>query len=288
MKTQNTLKFITALFLTGILFVSCQSDGDSIVSEEVIEEFSAVAVQAQADVDIATDDVSSIIDQTFDDEEYANKLESHGPHRYLPDCATVTRVITSTTKDVTIDFGDGCELKNGNTVSGIIMMHYLIDKTALTRTVEVTFDNFYSNDKKIEGSYSVFKERSNVNGNPQSTNTFNVTVTWADDTFASKTGTKVRELIEGQDTPEWADNVFLITGNWEFTGVDGVMHSGTITTPLRKELACRFIVSGVIALQKDDLSATLDFGDGTCNNLAELTINGVTEVIDLSVGKPIL
>lgn len=281
MKTKNTLKFITALCMAGILFVSCQSDSDNIVSEEIIEEFSALAVQTDTEVDNVTDDISSIIDQTFDDVEYSNKSENDPTHRFLPDCATVTSVVTATTKDVTIDFGERCELKNGNIVSGVINMHYLIDKTALTRTVEITFDNFYNNDKKIEGSFSMFKERANVNGNPQSINTFNVTVTWPDGTFASKNGTKTTELIEGKNTRVWGDNVFSITGNWSFTRVDSTVHVTTITTPLRKELSCRFIVSGVIALQKDDLLATLDFGDGTCDDLGELTINGVTETIHL-------
>jgi|FLOH01.1.fsa_nt_gi hypothetical protein len=281
MKTQNTIKFLAVTFLLGIVFTSCQSSEGDVVAQDVVEQFSAVQVQTETEVDNITEDVSSIIDQTFADQEYANKSEENHTNRYLPDCATVTKVITGNSKDVTIDFGDACELRNGNIVSGKIVMHYSNDKTALTKMIDVSFDNFYNNDKKIEGGHSVLKERVNANGNPQSTFTFNVNVTWSDGATASKSGTKIKELIEGNDTPAWGDNVFSISGNWAFTRKDGTVHTSTITTPLRKELACRFIVSGVVTFQKDGQTAVLDYGDGTCDDLGTLTKDGVTETIHL-------
>ncbi len=281
MKTQNTTKIFTALFTAGILLTACQSGSNDIVSQDIATQISADQVAVETEVDNVTDNVTVIVDQTYADEEFANKSATTMATRYLPDCATITRVITDTTKDITIDFGEACELRNGNTVSGKIIMKYVKDTTALTRSVDVSFDNFFINEKRIEGGYSVFRERSNANGNPQSTHTFDVTVTWPDGSFASKKGTKTKELIEGQNTRAWGDNVFLITGNWHFTRKDGTVHVTTITTPLRKELSCRFIVSGVITFQKGDQSAVLDYGDGTCDDLGTFTKDGVTETIHL-------
>ena len=281
MKTQDTVKIFMSLIAASIIFTACQSENDNLITQESIEQFSAVAVQTETEVDNITDDISSIVDQTFDEEESENKLGNNHTDRFLPDCAIITRVITDTTKDITIDFGESCELNNGNIVSGKILIHYLIDKTALTRTVTVSFDNFFNNGKKIEGGYSVFKERQNTNGNPQSTHTINISITWPDGSVASKNGTKIHELIEGKDTRAWGDNVYLITGNWNFTRKDGTIHVVTITTALRKELSCRFIVSGVISFQQNDRAAILDFGDGECDDLATLTRNGVTETIHL-------
>jgi len=280
MKTQNTNKFFTVLFTTGILLTACQSNSDAVVSQEVAAQITASQVALETEVDNVTEDVTVMVDQTFNEVEFSSK--SATPHeRYLPNCATVTKVITDTTKDITIDFGDACELRNGNIVSGKIIMNYVKDSTAITRSVNVTFDNFFNNGKKIEGGYTSLKERSNTNGNPQSTNTVDFKITWPDGTFASKSGTKIKELIEGKDTRTWGDNVLSITGNWQFTRKDGSVHQSTITTPLRKELSCRFIVSGVISIQKDTQVATLDFGDGTCDDLGELTKDGVTETIHL-------
>lgn len=280
MKTQNTNKFFTVLFTTGILLTACQSSSDDVVSQEAVEQITVAQVALETEVDNVTEDVTVIVDQTFNEVEFSNKALTPRGDRYLPDCATVTKVVTDTTKDVTIDFGTSCELRNGNIVSGKIIMNYVKDSTAMTRSV-VTFDNFANNDKKIEGGYTSFKEHSNVNGNPQSTNTVDFTITWPDGTFASKSGTKIKELIEGKDTRAWGDDVFSISGNWNFTRKDSSVHQSTITTPLRKELSCRFIVSGVISIQKDGQTATLDFGDGTCDDLGELTKDGVTETIHL-------
>jgi len=277
MKLQNKLQIFGAVLGIGLLLTSCQKSGTDVVSQETQQDqLATTAIETETEVDNVTDDVSVIVDQTYANEEYANKSATSIADRYLPECAVVTKVITDTTKDITIDFGDSCVLRNGNTVSGKILIHYEIDKT-----VEVSFDNFYNNRRKIEGGFTILKERQNQNGNPQSTNTFNITVTWPDNSTAHKEGTKTRELIEGSDTFAWGDDVFEITGHWNFTRKDGTVHVATITTPLRRELSCRFIVSGVIALQKNDQAAVLDFGDGTCDDLALLTKNGETTEIHL-------
>jgi len=282
MKLQNKLQIFGAILGIGLLLSACQNSGADVVSQETQQnQLTTTAIETETEVDNVTDDVSVMVDQTYNNEEFANKSATSPANRYLPDCATITRVVTNTTKDITIDFGDSCVLRNGNTVSGKILIHYEINKTALTKTVEVSFDNFYNNRRKIEGGFTVVKERQNQNGNPQSTNTFNITVTWPDNSTAHKEGTKTRELIEGGDTFTWGDDVFKITGHWNFTRKDGTVHVATITTPLRRELSCRFIVSGVIALQKNDQAAVLDFGDGTCDDLALLTKDGVTTEIHL-------
>jgi len=282
MKLQNKLQIFGAILGIGLLLSACQNSGTDVVSQEPQQDqLTTTAIETETEVDNVTDDVLVMVDQTYNNEEFANKSATSPADRYLPDCATITRVVTDTTKDITIDFGDSCVLRNGNTVSGKILIHYTIDKTALTKLVEVSFDNFYNNRRKIEGGFTVLKERQNQNGNPQSTNTFNITVTWPDNSTAHKEGTKTRELIEGGDTFTWGDDVFEITGNWNFTRKDGTLHVATITTPLRRELACRFIVSGVIALQKNDQAAVLDFGDGACDDLALLTKNGETTEIHL-------
>jgi len=282
MKLQNKLQIFGAVLGIGLLLTSCQKSGADVVSQETQQDqLTTAAVETETEVDNVTDDVSVIVDRTYNNEEFANKSATLPGEHYLPDCATVTKVITDATKDITIDFGDACVLRNGNTVSGKILIHYVLDKTALTKSVEVSFDNFYNNRRKIEGGFTILKERENQNGNPQSTNTFNITVTWPDDSTAHKEGTKTRELIEGGNTATWGDDVFKITGHWNFTRKDGTVHVTTITTPLRRELSCRFIVSGVIAIQKNDQAAVLDFGDGTCDDLAMLTKDGVTTEIHL-------
>ncbi len=131
-------------------------------------------------------------------------------------------------------------------LSGRTIMSYVKDEEAGTTTITHTFDEFFFNDVAVEGENIIVRVEANENGNPQSTKTIDVTHTWPDGEFNSRAGTKVREWIEGDETKTWADNVYLITGNWTSTFKDGTVFSSNITQALRREMVCRFTVSGTI------------------------------------------
>jgi len=273
MKRQKLNLSILVLVLFGLMLTSCQDDAVVIDDSAATQEIDLKSTETETVLDEVSDESSAIIEEAYLMAEYP-ETKSFATDRYLPDCVTITIVLVQNMKTVTIDFGDGCELRNGNFVSGKIILTYEKDPEAASKMISFEFDGFTFNDKSVEGSGSILRERSNENGNPQSTRTGNVTVTWPDGTFANKNGTKIREWIEGVGTGAWGDNVFLITGNWMFTKKNGTVLSATILTELRRELACKFIVSGLIELQKNDNTALLDYGDGDCDDLATVSING--------------
>mgnify|MGYP000347575302 FL=1 len=182
-----------------------------------------------------------------------------------------TIVIEGSTAIVTLDFGDGCELPNGNVISGQIILNYALDVTVHSLTISYTYNNFYFNDLSVEGGSEIVRVRENDNGNPQSTATFDIKVTWPEGEFATRVGTKTREWIEGFDTRDWGDNVYLITGNWNTTFKDASICTATIIEPLRREVVCLYIVSGIVEISKNEHTGTIDFGDGTCDNIAVFT-----------------
>jgi hypothetical protein len=113
--------------------------------------------------------------------------------------------------------------------------------------------------------------------------TLDMTVTFPNGNVYTRVGTRIREMVEGIDTPSvWLDNVFLITGNWTTTLPNGSTQTSTITTPLKIRMNCNYIVSGVLAFTRNNNTAILDYGiDNGCDNLATATINGVTYTITL-------
>lgn len=274
MKRQKFNLSIVALILFGLVMTSCQSE-DSI-SDINVSEVDLKSVETEAEIDKVSDETSAIIEEVYLMEEFP-ATKSSATDRYLPDCVTITIVLVQNMKTVTIDFGEGCELRNGNLVSGKIMLEYEKDPEAASKMISFEFDGFTFNEKSVEGEGSILRERSNDNGNPQSTKTANVTVTWPDGTFANKNGTKIREWIEGQGTGAWGDNVFLITGNWMFTKKNGTVLSAQIVEPLRRELACKFLVSGIVELSKNENMAVLNYGNGDCDDLATVSVNGGAE-----------
>ncbi|MDP3358242.1 MAG: hypothetical protein Q8S41_02730 [Lutibacter sp.] len=262
------LKLLVLFIVGNFIFTSC-SNSDTV---DLSESISADETIALVEVDDISDEVNNVIDDYFAaDEQLLSKSEEENKTDVLLTCVTKTIVVTGTLKVVTLDFGDGCELPSGNVLSGKIIMSYSIDPNLLTLTITYMYENFYFNDIRVEGENIIVRIRENENGNPQSTLTYNTTLIWSDGVYASKKGTIVREWAEGYDTRIFGDNVFLITGNWTVTFSDGTIFFSNIIEPLRREMACRYIVSGVVELQKLDIKGMLDFGDGTCDDKAILT-----------------
>lgn len=273
-KTVKLNLFVT-LLISVLFLASCEKEEEN----NIVEELSVEKVQQTAEIDVTSDAVSSIIEEMYI---LDGTDERKSAATFLPDCMTKTVVINGNTRTVTLSFAEDCEMQNGNILSGIITMVYVKDPTAQTRTISYSFTDFYFNYKHIEGGGSIERERFNVNENPQSTINQDITVTWPNGNSAHRIGVKVREWVEGFGSGTWGDNVFLITGNWTTEFPNGDVNSGIVTTPLRRELACRFIVSGVIALSHNESAGTLDFGDGSCDNKALFTgANGVEHEIIL-------
>lgn len=276
MKTSLLKVSVITIIFSMITFISCDTNDEGIENSEPV---STVDIAANDELDIAVEEVNNIVEQAFVEEENGlTATKQNGGNSFFPDCLTKTVVTTNLSKIVTLDFGDGCIVR-GHFIAGILTMSYEKDTTLHTRTISVEFDNFRVNHKLIVGNYSIVRMRNNENNNPQSTATIDIGVTWDNGDFASREGVKIREWIEGHGTGIWSDNVYLITGNWTSVLKNGNVISAQITTPLRRELVCRFFISGEVALQKNNRTATLNFGDGNCDNEAILTLQNGTEII---------
>ncbi|WP_340202107.1 hypothetical protein [Ascidiimonas sp. W6] len=273
------LKKLQLLLLAVFVFTSCNNEDVTLDDNEVISE---EQLNAMDEVDLISEEVNGVVEDVYAADEIATLSRSNYVSDYLPDCVTITRVITSTTKELTIEFADNCELRNGNVVSGTIYLSYSKDMEAMTKVLTFSLENFVFNGVSVEGSSSITRMRSNENGNPQSTAEARFGATWPNGDTASFIGTRTREWIEGYGSGTWGDNVFLITGNATYTNRLGNTWKRTVLTALRRELACRFLVSGVLEISRNGNAATIDFGDGSCDNKAVITYpDGTTKEINL-------
>ncbi|WP_378182933.1 hypothetical protein [Aquimarina sp. SS2-1] len=262
----NILKFGLIAFFS-IILVGCNS-------EEVSDQLPLDGIDSQeaaltATIDDGAEVLSDLTLQGFEDEE---GLAKNSNNRFLPDCATVTIELTSTSKNVTIDFGtEGCEVRSGHIVKGKIFMSYELNVEAMSLVINYSLEDFFIDDVQFAGSRTITRLKSNDNGNPEYSMNLDFTITFTDGTQASRTGSKTREWIEGAFNGNWGDNVFLITGEWQTNFANGNTHSTTITTPIRREASCRFLVSGIVELVRTNFSGSLDYGDGSCDNKAVFT-----------------
>ncbi len=276
MRTKVFYSGILSIFLLSFMTISCSKDSEEITDNSTID-LTAEQSAKTAETEKVTDGLFNIIDIAFsEEEEEAGRTTS-----FFPSCVVITVSMQNGVKFVTLDFGLGCELPNGNIVSGKIHLTYLLPQAGTT-TITYTLENFARNNKFIEGEGSLFRERNNANGNPQHTVNHELLVTFPNGLVVDVDGTRVAEWIEGVGSGSWSDNVFSVTGNRELNFNTGFSHYAIVIEALRKEVSCPHFVSGQVEITRNNGNGILDYGDGTCDNLAILTINGIEYTIVLN------
>jgi len=279
MRKRNLRSVINSLFmiaLFGIIVVGCNSEDPINEDTSIILEESAIS---QAEIDDVSEGVNDIIENVYFDVE--NQIGSKDEAsknisvlKFIPDCVTITKVITGNTKNVIIDYGDGCTMHNENVLSGKIVMDITYNIGELKAVINSSFDNFYFNGKKVEGN--IIKTRTIVNGVPEANIKTDIKVIWEDENFVTVVGERKRVWVEGFGNLDFGDNVFMVSGNWTITKKDGSVRNVSIIEPLRREMSCRYIVSGVVKINQGEKEINVNYGDGECDDLATALINGKT------------
>ena len=261
----------------SMFVLSCSKDDSSATNNDL----NATQAKTSAEIDNISDDVSTIVENQIDIQISETGRMANPPESFLPPCATVTTVISGNTWTRTIDFGTvGCTMPNGNVLKGIIIISKSANSTPLIRTYSITFDGFYVNARLIEGNKTIVRTLTTVAPiHPTSTMTMNITVTFPNGNAFVRTGTRTSEMIEGFGTAIWSDNIFRVTGNWSTTRPNW-SQTTTITSPLIFRMNCQYrLVRGVLEIVRNNNTAVIDYGNGTCDNEATLTINGNTTTI---------
>lgn len=291
MKNVLKLSAVVALFMAS---TSCEND----IVKNTTQLTSDDAI-VNSKIDLASDDIATIADQLFDNIDsntITYRTINNNNNSIFSNCATITRVpafgiplIPGTQVTKTIDFGTtGCTLNNGNVVRGKIIISFVFQPTAVSHTVTYTFDNFYHNNIKFVGTKtftrSMTTQTATAAPHPIVVMELDMTITLPNGDEYERVGTRTRELIEGFYTPNFMDNIYKITGNWTTTAPNGSQHTATITEPLRAKMSCiavnkPILAKGIIAFVRNNITSTLNYGDGECDNIAVFTINGVSYTI---------
>jgi hypothetical protein len=202
---------------------------------------------------------------------------------FMTGCPVVTLNLTSTPKQVTIDFGTGCTGKDGRVRSGkIIVTSSSLENLIFDRVK--TFENFIVDGRKIEGTISKKITLDREDHTRVANIKEDITVTFPDD--GGKVTRKSDMTREYQlNLLGWTkDNVIKSWGTSEFTRVNGIKLSKTIAeaNPLVFKMECHQIVSGVVSFTtSDNRSWSIDYGTGECDNKANVTKDGQTREITL-------
>ncbi|MBD0830906.1 hypothetical protein [Aestuariibaculum sediminum] len=279
----KTVKILFALACLGV--VACNNE--DVTPEENLSTLesvnSAIIIE---DVESVLDDITLYSDASFGIS-LASKTsefskESHrGESEFFNDCVDFSIEIIDNVVTTTIVFNGGCEDHNGNIISGtIIKVRSLTD---LAKDKTITFQDLTVNGYVVNGTRAFSYISENDNGNPEFNSTSDISIVTDEGTF-TKVGSKTVEITAGGDTFSCFDDEKTITGSSTFTDATGATFTVEITKPLVKLADCRFIASGAKTYTTSEGAVTVDYGDGTCDNIATKTdAEGV--VTEITIGR---
>ncbi len=270
MKIKQLLPVFAAIMLaTG--FNSCKK-ADNSTSDEIETTFELSGDQAVADN--LTEDANDLFMQAAVENNVSGGFAggSGTVDNFIP-CAVVTVTpLTGFPKTIVIDFGTSCTYM-GVTRSGKINIVLTDSVRKPGSQATMTFDNYYVNLYKVEGTI-VWTNTSTPGTRSWTRVTTNGKITHPDGRYWLHSGTKSVTQIAGVATPTWLDDVFSITGNHTVTNSAGRTRTGTVLDPLIKATACANISQGKLKIEGPNHYAIIDFGNGTCDNLATISIDG--------------
>lgn len=265
---KKSILLFTALFMGILAFNGCKKSDDAKSNDADI----------MTSEDLATnEDFSEEIDFAAD-----VAIEDRGGSSACP-VVTLAQPWGTWPNTITIDYGtDGCTGPNGqHLLKGKIIINQTADMFSAGAVRTKTFENFYVDDVKVEGTKS-WTNNGNASGNWSYTKNAAMTLAYPDNTTTTWTHTHTSTLIQGGNTLTHWDNVWSTTGNSSGTNREGVDFSSTIIEPLIKRATCRWISEGITEFTRDGKTSSLDFGDGTCDRFGTLTTaNGDTFSIRL-------
>ena len=273
---------VKTLLIVGsfAVLVACKKNT---ASEDPTTESTAITTSANDDntADAAFMDLKEVTDQTGLE---ATNVKGIDSTKYP--CAKITTSVDTVLKTITatIDFGtENCLCKDGKYRKGKIQVKVTGNKNIVGSTVVYTADNFFVNNNGVSGTKTVtiVSEKSFriVVANGKVTKADGGIVTWNTD--------RTRTMTAGFETPlDFTDDVFEIAGTSSGINASGNAYKFTTITPLVKAVGCQWIKSGKLKIERaGKLDATVDYGDGTCDDQGTVTVANTTKAITLKHWK---
>ncbi len=271
------LKFQTILLSFAIIAIlpGCKKDDTTSNPSTEIETTFELS-RSGAIADNFTEDAYDLLTEAVVDNELMG-ARVQGPASTLNNlsCAAVTVTpLQGFPKTILIDFGSGCTSANGVFRSGKITVVLSDSLRHPGSTSVMTFDNYFVNGFKKEGTVT-WTNTSTPTERSWDRVVTNGKITEPGGNFWLHSGTRHVVHTVGFNTPlNLHDDEFLITGNSTVTNAAGRTRTNTIQDPLHKRAACENIDRGSVRIDGPNHFAILDFGNGGCDRMATISING--------------
>ncbi len=279
-------KYFLLAIIVSLGMVSCSSDDDG-GSGQTAEDtvFTGQDFADSSEMDDVMQHISDVVEQALVDDENESTMarQELSANTGFSDCTVKSSVINGDNKTITLDFGNGCKFRNRD-VSGKVAITFESDWNLDTRNVTVTFDGYVEGGREVKGTYDITRIRENQKGFRESKVDFDVTITYSFGSKIHRSGTRITELVEGESTVDWSDDVYEITtlSSWTTTGQFNNVMLGRVTKNVKIYSEYLVPVSGNVELKKQVNNqlreVNLDYGDGDFDNIVEITLESGRKV----------
>ena len=289
------MKKITLLVFSFGLITSCSDEEVSGFSENlstttILETINSITFEEDIEEMVSESmTLTSNAQSARSADSQTDSTTLRGPKRFRKDkygdCATIIEDEENFTK--TITFTEDCEGKRGQTRTGTMIVTYSESRGEVGSFREVTYDNFYLNGVKIEGTKRTEIISMDENGSKtmRSTHTDGKMI-YEDGTFKTISSDMTRYTHMENDEKIYS----TLSGIKSGVSTEGVNFTMEITSPIKFVYDCpqegqrrrgKVPVEGIKVTTDGEQVITTDFGDGTCDTLVEVTKDGEIETVDL-------
>ncbi|MGC4037552.1 MAG: hypothetical protein QM764_16440 [Chitinophagaceae bacterium] len=291
--------FIVLTVISALIIFSCKKE-DSGMSADDQRNVSLTAAESNSEAEFVFNDVFDNVMGVNNDVGmqgtgvFGRIMNSDGSTERPLTCFTVTINKLAAPAifplQIVIDFGGGCQGNDGHVRKGKIIATYTGRLINVGNSASVTFDGFSIDSIQVAGTETI--SNTTGTGNRQFTiDVKNARLDKPNGNYTEWNNHKVITQTDGLNTPDMAlDDVFTMEGNSAGQFKNGDMLAAwqsSIDIPLVKKFLCRWIVQGKIKTSLGSSSANsqwtaeLDYGQGACDGMATVTINGTTQEISL-------
>lgn len=259
---KSVSKFVLLSFLSLLVFNCSKEESTSEITEnQVVTSTELQTILETDDLLSATDTVVTTLFQNG----------QSGKSAKIEDCYVAEFSDTG----YTVSF-DNCSLDGHDNISGSISVTYTIGSE--TTSFNTTYTNLSIGAYTINGTRN-FNMNTGSESNVAFTIISDMTMAFEDGSVIEEAGTKTIEFVI--DSENFENSAFTITGDWTIKR-NGNTYIITVSTPLEYIFGCAYVGKGMMQVNKNGLAVDIDFGDGTCDDIATMTYpDGTIEEISL-------
>lgn len=257
-KVWNTTRQFLLLSAMTLVVFSCSKDDKDSVEQET--ELSTAEVKTVLEIDKVSSAADTIVSELFNGSKSGKTAKDNV-------CYQTEYFDTG----FSVAF-DNCSLEeNGEILNGSLSVIYGSDAESFAYAI--TFDNLMVGEIALDGTRSFA-----INVKQDNSIVFDITsdmsITMTDDEIISEKGNKIFTIVAG-------DSILTLDGDWTVKA-NGNTYTVAISQLLETGFNCGYVSKGLMLLNKNGLEVSIDFGDGSCDDLAELAYpDGTKENISL-------